>query len=358
MSRLAVLPLALAVSAMLSACASPGATTSPSAAPATAAPATEAPAASPSEAAAATGPFRAEPLVGDLTGKKIAMLSFGNNPFWEPVEAGAKAAGEKLKAQGAKVDYIVMGAALDMPTVQTAIESAVTQGYDAIGVVPLADGACPAIKAAAEAGKAIATFIAEGTCAKDAGSLFFHGQDGYGAGKVAGAEMARQIKCAGTVAIITGSFGVQIHEDRRKGFEDQLKADCPNVKILPAVENGDDAGKAQSLTADFITANPDLSGVYVTAGGPFGAATAVKEADKTGQVKVVSFDFVPETVQAVRDGIIAATIGQDPFGEGYNTAILLANYLINGSKPAQYFVPVTSEVLTKENADQVLANQQ
>jgi len=311
----------------------------------------------PDQGGSTEGPNRVQPIDGDLQGAKIALLSFGNNPFWEPVEAGGKAAAAALADRGATVDYIVMGATLDVPTITTAIESAVTQGYDAIGVVPLADGSCPAIKAAVDQGVAVATFIAEGTCSEDAGSLFFHGQDGFAAGEVAGTTMAEQIKCTGTVGVITGSFGVQIHEDRRTGFEKALSDACPDVVILPAIENADDAGKAQSISTDFITAYPDLSGIYVTAGGPFGAAQAVDQAGKAGKVKVISFDFVPETVDLVRSGVISATIGQDPFGESYNTAIMLFNYLVDGKAPSPYFVPVSSEVLTAENADEILANQ-
>ena len=139
------------------------------------------------------GPFRAEPAEGDGDGLRIAMIGFQNNPFWDPVVAGAKAAGETLAAEGAEVDWIVAGAELDMPTIISAIESAVTQGYDAIGVVPLADGACPAIEQAASGGTAIATFIAEGTCSEESGSLFFHGQDGYEAGQEAAVAMAEAI---------------------------------------------------------------------------------------------------------------------------------------------------------------------
>lgn len=358
----AVVALALPLAACASSSESAETPAASSAAPAASSesampPAAESPEPEASSEVSSEGPLRVEPVDGDLAGSKIALLSFGNNPFWEPVQAGAEAAAAKLKDRGATVDYIVMGANLDVPTITTAIESAVTQGYDAIGVVPLADGSCPAIKSAVEQSVVVATFIAEGVCSEDAGSLFFHGQDGFSAGQIAGQTMAEQIQCAGTVGVITGSFGVQIHEDRRKGFEEALAAACPEVKILPAVENADDAGKAQSISTDFLTANPDLSGIYVTAGGPFGAAEAVKQADKTGQVKVVSFDFVPETVQLVRDGVIAATIGQDPFGESYNTAMLLFNNLVDGSKPETYFVPVTSEVMTIDNIDAILANQ-
>jgi hypothetical protein len=48
-----------------------------------------------------------------------------------------------------------------------------------------------------------------------------------------------------------------------------------------------------------MTANPEIKGIYVTAGGPFGAAAAVEDAGKAGEVAVISFDFVDEKTIAI-----------------------------------------------------------
>jgi ribose transport system substrate-binding protein len=115
------------------------------------------------------------------------------------------------------------------------------------------------------------------------------------------------------VAIITGFFNVEAHEFRRKGFEDYLAKNNPDVQIVGKVENNDKGDVAYTQANDFMSSNPDLAGIYVTAGGPFGAAKAVKDAGKTGKVQVVSFDFVDETMAYVQKGVIYGTIGQDPF---------------------------------------------
>ena len=109
---------------------------------------------------------------------------------------------------------------------------------------------------------------------------------------------------------------------------------------------------AYSQAKDFMTANPDLAGIYVTAGGPFGAAKAVDEAGKTGKIKVVSFDFVDETMQYVQKGVISATIGQDPFAQGHDPAIRLYNYLVGGEAQVRRSSITRSDVVTKDNIDQ------
>ena len=127
--------------------------------------------------------------------------------------------------------------------------------------------------------------------------LFFVGADLYMQGEAAGEAMAQAIGGKGKVAIITGFFAVEAHELRRTGFEDCMEKKYPDVEVVGAVENNDKGDVAYTQAQDFMTANPDLAGIYVTAGGPFGAGQAVEDAGKTGKVQVVSFDFVDETMQ-------------------------------------------------------------
>ncbi|MGB6421401.1 MAG: substrate-binding domain-containing protein, partial [Anaerolineales bacterium] len=82
---------------------------------------------------------------------------------------------------------------------------------------------------------------------------------------------------------------------------------------------------------------------------PFGAAAAVQDADKAGEVWVVSFDFVEETMEYVQDGVIYATIGQDPFAQGHDPAIRLFNYLVSGEVPECGRLVTRADIVTKEN---------
>ena len=99
------------------------------------------------------------------------------------------------------------------------------------------------------------------------------------------------------------------------------------------MENTDQGEIAYTQAQDFMTANPDLAGIYVTAGGPFGAGQAVKDAGMAGKVAVISFDFVDETMALVQDGVINGTIGQGPFAQGHDPAVRLFNYLVAGEVP-------------------------
>ncbi|WP_239619077.1 sugar ABC transporter substrate-binding protein [Cohnella mopanensis] len=282
---------------------------------------------------------------------KIAFLSFQNNPFWFPVRDGANAAKDYLKSFNTTVDYVVMGDDLTADRVVSAMETAITQKYDAIVVVPIFDGTEVVINKAIDAGIPVMSVVAEG--AKPSKRLAFMGQDAYAAGQLAGQKIEELTGGNGKVGVITGVFGATQHEKRMNGALDYISEKVPGIKIVGKFENKDKAETAYSLTKDMITANPDLQVIYVTAGGPFGAAKAIQDLGLTGKVKVVAYDHIPENIKYVRSGEIAAAIAQDPFGQGFDSVVTMYNYLVAGEKPEADFLPVKLDVLTPENVNEL-----
>lgn len=281
---------------------------------------------------------------------RIATICVQNNPFWFPVKDGAMYATQILKEKDTTVDWIPVED-FDGKKFQDAIETCIAKQYDAITVVGVSDSIIPAINKAAAQGIVVMTFNSEPN--KPSKRTAFFGQDLYNAGKLAGDTLAKEIGENGEVAIITGLYSAPAHEQRRKGALESLQK-YPNVKIVGQVENQDKAEVAYSQTKDFLTAHPNLKGIYVTAGGPFGAAKAIDEMGLKGKVKIVCFDFVDETIQYVRKGLISSTIGQDPFGQGYDPIVYAYNMLVTGQKPPQEKMWTKLDVVTPENVDQII----
>ena len=281
---------------------------------------------------------------------RIAVLGLENNPFWIPVREGTMAAAAALAPFNVTVDWIIPGETHTADNFAPGIEAAVAQGYDAIATIAGDSGVAPFIDAAVAAGIPVATFNSE--TATENGRLFFVGADLYLQGEAAARAMATAIGGEGKVAIITGFFAVEAHELRRMGFVDYIAANYPNIQIVGEVENSDQGDIAFTQAQDFMVAHPDLRGIYVTAGGPFGAAAAVADAGKTGVVQVVSFDFVDETMEYVQQGVIYATIGQNPFAQGHDPAIRLFNYLVAGELPPCARLVTDAAIVTAENIDQ------
>lgn len=276
---------------------------------------------------------------------RIAVLGLENNPFWLPVKKGVERARAELAAHNTTVDWIVPGDVHTADVFGRAIDAAVTKQYDAIATVAGDAGVAAYIDRAVQAGIPVATFNSETDTPN--GRLFFVGADSYTQGKAAGETMCRVTGGKGSVGVITEFFSVEAHAQRLKGFEDAVRAQCAGLGIAGRVENGDKADVAYQQAKDFITAHPDLVGIYVTAGGPFGAARAVEESRMTGRVHMVTFDTVDETMEFVNKGVIDATIGQDPDAQGHDPVIRLYNYLVAGQRPAHPRLITRADAVTK-----------
>jgi ribose transport system substrate-binding protein len=112
-----------------------------------------------------------------------------------------------------------------------------------------------------------------------------------------------------------------------------------------------------TVTNDTLAANPNLAGIYA-ANDPeaIGAAQALKTAGKNGvsDVLLVGFNGDPPALELIKSGEMAATIRQDPYGQG-KKAVELALTLLDGKEityddatSRSVFFPV--EVVTAENA--------
>ena len=116
-----------------------------------------------------------------------------------------------------------------------------------------------------------------------------------------------------------------------------------------------DRVRAKANVQDTLVKYPDIAclvGLW-SYNGP-AIINAVKEAGKTGSVKIVCFDEEDETLAGVKDGIVFATVVQQPFEFGRQAMTVMAKYL-RGDKsvvPAgkQIFVPTLK--IQKDNVEE------
>jgi ABC-type sugar transport system substrate-binding protein len=285
---------------------------------------------------------------------RIAVIGLENNPFWIPVKGGALAASKELQEFNGQADWILPAEDDHLTSSQkaenpfaVAIAKAVKEGYDGIATVAGNESVIPAIDKAVAAGVPVATFNSETN--KPNKRLFYVGANSYLQGQVAGKEMAAAVGNKGDIAIITGFFSVEAHEQRKKGLIDFLKKNAPGITIVGEFENKDKYEEAYEITKVLLQKYPDLKGIYVTAGGPFGAAAAVEKEGRKGKVKIICYDFVKETMAYVKNGVITGTIGQQPYAQGHDPAIRLFNYIVSGVVPFAGQLNTRMDFVTKDN---------
>ena len=294
---------------------------------------------------------------------KIAIIAIENNPFFAQVKTGYDAVKPQIEAAGGAVDWITAGTDVTVDNVGDAINAAVVDGYDAVAALMPGDGICTYIRRATAKGVLVAAYNGNASCAQSSGALFFHGQDLRSAGVQAGNLMCTATKDLastskpGVVGVETESFTFQALEERRLGFLDGLKQSCPWVTPSGGgVEYGASTDRVASATREYMTSTKDLVGIYVTGGNPQAAAQTVASAGNTTTVKVIGFDFTAENVAQIKAGNMYAAIGQDPYGQSYDTVVWLYNALVDKQKPSpDYFIPTATVVGTRANITTVSA---
>ncbi|MDX3246747.1 sugar ABC transporter substrate-binding protein [Streptomyces sp. ME18-1-4] len=135
-----------------------------------------------------------------------------------------------------------------------------------------------------------------------------------------GEKACRQLGDAvktGKVVQIQGDLASINGRDRSESFSACIKKNYPGIKVLdiPAVWN---AEKAAAGLEALYTANPDVKGIYLQAGGVYLAPTlstlrrhnALVAAGDPRHIVIVSNDGIPQELDAIRKGLIDATVSQ------------------------------------------------
>ncbi len=261
---------------------------------------------------------------------RIACLSFQSAAFWDAVSEGIVSAKNYLAPLNSTVDHLSYGTSIDVESVVNGLNAALAKQYDGIAAVTVFDGAVSKVNEVIAAGVPLINYVADSAERSNRTSSL--GQVAINAGKAAGEFISNQLGGKGKVAVITGWFGAPQLDDRMNGMIDYLKANAPGIDIIEPIENKDDANTAYQQASDLITAHQDLDVIYVTGGGPEGAAKAIRDADLTGKVFVVGYDYLPDRKTYLDQGEMLALVSQDPQRQSFDSIVMLHNILAFGTE--------------------------
>jgi ribose transport system substrate-binding protein len=142
--------------------------------------------------------------------------------------------------------------------------------------------------------------------------------DNIAAAALAADKMAELIGGEGEVAVIAHDQTSRTGIDRVKGFTDQIKNKYPKITIVDTQYGGGDQLKSTDLAKAIIQAHPNLKGFFgANEGSIIGVLNGVKESQKEGKIVVIGYDSGQQQMDAIRSGVEAGAITQDPIGIGY-----------------------------------------
>jgi len=248
----------------------------------------------------------------------IYVSCMGNLEFFNAHKYGWKWAGEVL---GVKTTY-VGPAEYDLNAMVAAFDQAIAKkpaGIVVFAVEPILE---PQINKAVDAGIPVVTILGDLPKSK---RLAFVGSHQFDLGYVGGKKLAEALGGKGKVAILSIP-GVQMFDEREQGYRAAF-SEYPGIEVVQVGDTKADTVTAISVAKDILQRYPDLAAFVGTdSTGGIGAATAVKEAGKVGQVKTVAMDRNSDVLQAIQDGILTGTVAQDDAAMAYWALLVLYNY--------------------------------
>ncbi|MBN1648942.1 MAG: substrate-binding domain-containing protein [Spirochaetales bacterium] len=176
------------------------------------------------------------------------------------------------------------------------------------------------------------------------------GADSYLEGQKCGEVLGKMLDGKGQVAIIVFSLSNTGQYLRRKGFINSVNREFPEMEIIKIAEDKRDDKLAYATTRALVRDYPELVGIYVASGkAPPIVAKALAESGKAGVIKVVCHDLTDSTVKAIEAGVISAALSQNPYVQGHDSVILMANYLFRREEPLVKRRLTLLETITAEN---------
>jgi ribose transport system substrate-binding protein len=273
------------------------------------------------------------------TSSKNLRLAFVTNTaadFWTIARRGTEKADAELDDLTVEFKIPSDGTAAEQKRI---VDDLLAKGVDGIAISPVdPENQTQLINETAKT----ALVITQDSDAPKSDRAFYVGTDNVAAGRQAGGLIKEALPQGGKIMIFVGKLDARNAQERYQGIREAVQGS--NVEIIDVRTDDTDQVRAKSNVADTLVKYPDvkaLVGLW-SYNGP-AILSAVRDANKIGQVKIIAFDEEDPTLAGVRDGSIYATVVQQPFEFGYQ-AIQLMHKVLRGDPsviPAskQVFIP-------------------
>jgi rhamnose transport system substrate-binding protein len=252
------------------------------------------------------------------SGKKLTialMPKSKGNAYFISCKQGADEAAKELG-----VELLFDGPTDPDPAKQNEIiENWITLGVDAIAAAcENKEGISTALRKAKQKGIKVLTYDSDAN--PDARDFFVNQATPEGIGNALMDEAGRLCDDSGEFAIITASLTAANMNEWQKYIEARRSSKHPNMRMVALRPCDDLKDKAQSEATALLSANPNLKLIMAICSPAVpGAAEAVKQAGKTGTVKVIGLGLPSENRKYVKDGVTQSVILWKTIDLGYLT---------------------------------------
>src|SRR6185436_5835852 len=239
-------------------------------------------------------------------GAKVVRLAFVTNnsaDFWTIARRGVEKADAELPDVEAEFRLTSDGTAAEQ---QRIVDDLLTKNVDGIAISPVDPQNQTALIDSAAKRTLVFT---QDSDAPQTGRTCYIGTDNLAAGRQAGALIREAIPGGGSIMLFVGRLDARNAQERVQGIKEALTGST--IRIIDVRTDDADDVRAKANAADTLVRYPDIKGLVGlwSYNGP-AILNAVREAGKTGRVRIITFDEADETLAGVKDGAIFGTVVQ------------------------------------------------
>lgn len=276
---------------------------------------------------------------------KIGVVLLGlNTPFYEEVLHGISEKAEELESYNCTV--LIRQTDYNPEEQLTAIDELIAEGINGLALSPYNHKAIRnKIDFLYEQGIPVVTL---NTDIENSKRIAYVGSNYYRSGQTAAGLLRLMTSGQIYVGIISGSQNILCHTERIEGFKSVIK-DYKNIYISATITNQDDDFESYEMTTRLLKEHPEINALFFVAGGVYGGCRAVIASGRQYDIKMFAYDMVETTRKLIEQGLIAATICQQPSLQGSKPLDILFTNLTTGESPQSEYNYVDNDIRIREN---------
>ena len=278
--------------------------------------------------------------------RRLAFVTNNAADFWTIARKGTEQADAELA--GATVEFrLGDGTAAEQKRI---VDDLLAKGVDGIAISPVD----PANQTGMlnDAARQAVVFTHDSD-APDSRRECYVGTDNVAAGREAGGLIKEALPQGGRIAVFVGKLDARNAQERLQGIKEAIAGST--ISIIDVRTDDTDQVRAKANVSEMLVSHPDVAALVGlwSYNGP-AILSAVRDAGRIGQVKIIAFDEDDETLTGVKSGAIMGTVVQQPYEFGYRSMTLLAKAL-DGDRsgmPASHQVFIPTQVIRQNNVDE------
>ena len=286
---------------------------------------------------------------GDGEVSEIAViLQTYNGSFWSDVMRGVDKAIDELAEKGVKCTFNGPDDSTNLQAQIEMIEAAVARDVDGLAVAPADSAAVGGVMPRCEE-KNIPVVLFD--CSADSEwPVCLVSSDNHKLGLLAGEALGKAMGGKGLWAVVNWNDGVVTNGQRSWGAQEYIEANYPDMECYKLFFTYGVVDADLTFARDTLTAQKDFGGFITGCERNLAPVlSAVQEAGKVGEIKIVAIDITPVSIEYIKDGTVAAVVTQNPYNMGYTGTMTAYKAALGEEVPE--FIDSGSAIVDKESME-------